>query len=271
MEIQVLLVGDVVGKPGRTILKNLLPRYIEENEIDFVIVNGENAAQGTGITENLFREVVNAGADVVTTGDHTWRRREILPVLERDPRALRPLNFPPSAVGRGAGLFDTRKGVRIGVVTVLGRIFMDPVDCPFRSAEQAIRELRAQTPLCFLEIHAEATSEKQAIAWRFAGEVSCVFGTHTHIPTADERVLPQGTAFITDVGMTGPYDSVIGRRVEQILERFLSSLPMRSEVADGNVQLRALLVEVDPGTGKAASVTRVTKTLDDTAPHAKHD
>ncbi|MCZ6695471.1 MAG: TIGR00282 family metallophosphoesterase, partial [Acidobacteria bacterium] len=245
MEIQVLLVGDVVGKPGRTILKNLLPRYIEENEIDFVIVNGENAAQGTGITENLFREVVNAGADVVTTGDHTWRRREILPVLERDPRALRPLNFPPSAVGRGAGLFDTRKGVRIGVVTVLGRIFMDPVDCPFRSAERAIRELRVQTPLCFLEIHAEATSEKQALAWRFAGEVSCVFGTHTHVPTADARILPGGTAYVTDLGMTGPYDSIIGRDTQSVLHKFQTSMHAPFHVASGDVRLAGAKVRVD--------------------------
>ena len=257
MEINVLLVGDVVGKPGRAILKELLPTYIEENDIDFVIVNGENAAQGTGITENLFKELVNAGADVVTTGDHTWRRREILPVLEKDRRALRPANFSPQAIGRGSGVFATRRGARIGVVTVLGRIFMEPVDCPFRTAEKVVKELRAETPLCFLEIHAEATSEKQAIARKFDGEVSCVFGTHTHVPTADARVLPGGTAYVTDLGMTGPYDSVIGRDKDSVLYKFQTGMHAPFHVATGDVRLAGAKVLVDSGSGKALAIERV--------------
>jgi len=257
VDIQVLLVGDVVGKPGRTILKNRLPGYVEEHGIDFVIVNGENAAQGTGITENLFKEIIKAGADVVTSGDHTWRRREILPVLQGDRRLLRPLNFPPASVGRSSGVFDASNGMRIGVITLLGRIFMDPADCPFRAVDKALREVKAETQLCFVEIHAEATSEKVAMGWKLDGQVSCVFGTHTHIPTADERVLPRGTAYITDLGMTGPYDSVIGRDKESVLYKFETAMHAPFNVATGDVRLCGAKVTLDSSTGKARAIERV--------------
>lgn len=257
MEIQVLLIGDVVGKPGRAILKELVPSYAREHDIDLIIANGENAAQGTGITENLYKELRAAGVDVVTTGDHTWRRKEILPVLQRDPRCLRPLNFSPEAFGRGSGVFESRKGVRIGVVTVLGRIFMDPVDCPFHAAEKAIREIKAETPICFLEVHAEATSEKLALAWEFAGKVSCVFGTHTHVPTADARILPGGTAYITDLGMTGPYDSVIGRDKESVIYKFRTAMHAPFHVASRDVRLAGARVTVDTKSGKATAIERV--------------
>lgn len=257
MEIRVLLIGDVVGKPGRTVLKELLPGYIEEHSIDFVIVNGENAAQGTGITENLFKEIVGAGADVVTTGDHTWRRREVVPLLEKDRRALRPHNYPPRAVGRGARVFEARRGFRVAVVTVLGRVFMDPVDCPFRTAEQAVRELKSETPICFVEIHAEATSEKQAMGWFLDGRVSCVFGTHTHVPTADARILSGGTAYITDLGMTGPYDSILGRDKQNVLYKMTTSMHAPFHVASGDVRLCGARVDVDPRSGKAVKIERV--------------
>jgi len=253
----VLLVGDVVGKPGRTILRERLPGYIEEEKIDFVIVNGENAAQGTGITGNLFKEIVGAGADVVTTGDHTWRRREVLALLEKDVRALRPHNYPQQAVGRGARVFEARRGFRVGVLTMLGRVFMDPVDCPFRTADQAVRELKAETPIIFVEIHAEATSEKQAIGWHLDGRVSCVFGTHTHVPTADARVLPGGTAYITDLGMTGPYDSILGRDKRNVLFKMTTSMHSPFYVASGDVRLCGARVDVDPRTGRALRIERV--------------
>ena len=257
MDIRVLLVGDIVGKPGRTILKSLLPAYIEKHGVEFVVVNGENAAQGSGITENLFKEIIGAQADVVTSGDHTWRRREILPILEKDARLLRPINYPPRSLGKGAGIFESRSGFRIGVITALGRIFMDPVDCPFRTIQQAVEELRAQTSLLILEIHAEATSEKIALGWRFDGEVSCVFGTHTHVPTADERVLPGGTAYITDIGMTGPYDSVIGRDKKSVIYKFETAMHAPFDVSTKDVRLAGALLTLDTETGKARSIERV--------------
>ena len=258
-----LLIGDIVGKPGREIVKNVVPRYIEERGIDFVIANGENAAQGSGITESLFKEIVKSGVDVVTSGDHTWRRKEILPVLERDPRLLRPLNYPPRCVGRGSGVYQSRSGAQIGVVTALGRIFMAPVDCPFRAIERALREIKTHTPVCFVEIHCEATSEKVAIGWRFDGEATCVFGTHTHVPTADERVLPNGTAYITDIGMTGPYDSVIGRDKHNVIYKFETSMHAPFDVPYGDVRLAGACVTLDTSTGKATAIERVLLTPSD--------
>ncbi len=257
MEIRVFLIGDIVGKPGRTILKNKLPDFIEARRVDFVIANGENAAQGSGITENLFREIIESGVDCVTCGDHVWKRREILTVLERDKRLLRPLNYPQESVGRGVGIFETHAGIRIGVLTLVGRIFMGPADCPFRAAQRAVDALKLETPVRFVEIHAEATSEKMALAWKLNGHVSCVFGSHTHVPTADERVLSGGTAYITDIGMTGPYDSVIGRDKESVIYKFETSMHAPFNVATGDVRLSGALVTVDSQTGKALAIERV--------------
>jgi metallophosphoesterase (TIGR00282 family) len=257
LEIRVLLIGDVVGKPGRTILKQTVPSFVQSRDVDFVIANGENAAQGSGLTDNLFREIVAAGVDCVTCGDHVWRRKEILPVLERDKRLLRPLNYPPESVGRGVGVYETRKGVRIGVVTLVGRIFMGPADCPFRVGQRAIDSLRSEAPIRIVEIHAEATSEKMALAWKLDGQVSCVFGSHTHVPTADERVLPGGTAYITDIGMTGPYDSVIGRTKENVIYKFETGMHAPFDVATGDVRLSGALVTIDATTGKGLAIERV--------------
>jgi metallophosphoesterase (TIGR00282 family) len=257
VEIHVLLIGDIVGKPGRTILREKLPGYIQEHGIDFVIANGENAAQGAGITENLFKEIVSAGVDCVTCGDHVWRRKEILPVFERDRRILRPYNYPPEAAGRGLAILDTRKGVRIGVGTLVGRIFMGPAECPFHAADRIVDAMKAETVVRFMEIHAEATSEKIALAWKLDGQVSCLFGTHTHVPTADARVLPMGTAYITDIGMTGPYDSVIGRDKASVLFKFETSMHAPFTVATGDVRLCGARVRVDAATGKALSIERV--------------
>ena len=257
MEIKVLLIGDIVGKPGRTALKEKLPAFLETNRVDFVIANGENAAQGSGITDNLFREIVATGVDCVTCGDHVWRRKEILPTLERDRRLLRPMNYAPESVGRGMGVYETRLGVRIGVVTLVGRIFMGPSDCPFHAVDRAMETLRREAPVRFVEIHAEATSEKMALAWKLNGHVSCVFGSHTHVPTADERVLSEGTAYITDIGMTGPYDSVIGRDKESVIYKFETGMHAPFNVATGDVRISGALVTVNAETGKALAIERV--------------
>ncbi len=202
MDVRILAIGDIVGKPGRSILKEKLPSFIDEREVDFVVANGENAAQGSGITRNLFKEVISSGVDCVTCGDHVWKRMEIKPVLESETRLLRPLNYPAKAAGRGTTILASRRGVRVGVLSLIGRVFMSPADCPFEAAERALKLMRSETRICIVEIHAEATSEKLALAWKLDGVASLVFGTHTHIPTADARVLPQGTAYITDLGMT---------------------------------------------------------------------
>ena len=262
--MKILLIGDVVGRPGRAIIERQLVGLREELGLDFVIANCENAAAGAGITPSVADELFRAGVDVLTSGNHVWKLREAFELLRRDHRIIRPANYPDSAPGTGSTIVESISGQKVGVLNVMGRIFMEPLDCPFRAAEREIAKLRAITPVIIVDMHAEATSEKVAMGWFLDGKVSCVFGTHTHIPTADERVLPQGTGFITDVGMTGPYDSVIGRRVDQILERFLTSLPHKSEVAEGNVQLRGLVVDVDAATGKARSVERLTRMLNGT-------
>jgi len=260
--MKILLIGDVIGRPGRVIVGRLLVPLREELAIDFVVANCENAAGGAGITPSTADELFRAGVDVLTSGNHVWRKREALELLKLDHRVLRPANYPDGAPGAGSAVVETLGGKKVGILNVMGRVFMEPLDCPFRTAERELARLKAVTQVIIVDMHAEATSEKVAMGWFLDGKASCVFGTHTHIPTADERILPQGTAFITDVGMTGPYDSVIGRRVDQILQRFLSNLPHKSDVAEGNVQLRGLLVEVDPATGKASSVERLTRTLD---------
>jgi len=262
--MKLLVIGDIVGRPGRVIIERCLMPLRDEHGVDLVVANCENVAGGAGVTPSTADELFRAGVDVLTSGNHVWRKREGIELLKTDPRVIRPANYPNGAPGHGATIVETLAGQKVGVLNLMGRVFMEPLDCPFRTAEEELKRLRMVTPVIIVDMHAEATSEKVAIGWFLDGKVSCVFGTHTHIPTADERILPQGTAVITDVGMTGPYDSVIGRRVDQILERFLSNLPVRSEVAEGNVQLHALLIEVDPTTGKASAVQRIKQVLEET-------
>ena len=257
--MKILLIGDIIGRPGRVIVERCVIPLREARQIDLVIANCENAAGGSGVTPSIADDLFRAGVDVLTSGNHVWRKKEAYELLRLDPRVLRPANYPNGAPGSGSTVVETLSGLKVGVLNVMGRVFMEPLDCPFRTAERELARLKLVTPVIVVDMHAEATSEKVAMGWFLDGQVSCVFGTHTHIPTADERVLPNGTAFITDVGMTGPYDSVIGRRVDQILERFLSSMPHKSEVADANIQLRGLLVDVNPATGKATAVERLTK------------
>lgn len=254
--MKILCIGDVVGKPGRRAVLALLPRLIDEHEIDVVIANGENAAGGLGLTRDTAKELLNNRVDLLTGGNHIWKYKDLLPLLEADPRVLRPLNYP-DAPGRGAGVIETAAGHRLGVINVVGRSFMDPAPCPFDACERAVEELKASTQVILVEIHAEATSEKRAMGWLLDGQVSAVYGTHTHVATADEEVLPGGTGYITDIGMTGPYDSVIGMRKEEMIARFRSLRPAPFIVAKGDIRLCGVIFDVDPESGKTRSVERV--------------
>jgi 2',3'-cyclic-nucleotide 2'-phosphodiesterase len=257
VELRVLVIGDVVGSPGRYALASALPGLIKEREIDFVIANGENAARGSGITEKLFWEIATAGVNAVTLGDHVWRRKEVIPLLQSRRNILRPANLPDICPGFGSAVLQSRSGVPIGIVTVVGRVFMDPCDCPFRAVDRELARLRQETKVLFVEIHAEASSEKIAFGWKFAGKASCVFGTHTHVQTADERVLPGGTAYITDLGMTGPYESVIGRDIQSVLFRFETLMHAPFVVATGDVRLAGALVTVESDSGQARGIERI--------------
>jgi metallophosphoesterase (TIGR00282 family) len=255
--IRVLFLGDIVGKPGRETVTQLLPDFRKEKKVDFVIANAENAAGGSGITPAIAQELFASGVDAITSGDHIWKKPEIYPYLDATEKVLRPLNYPEGAPGKGGTVLKVGDKAQIGVINLLGRVFMDPIDCPFIRVKQEVERIRKITNVIFVDMHAEATSEKVALGYFLDGTVSAVLGTHTHVQTADEKILPRGTAYITDCGMTGPYDSVIGRRKENIIERFLTQLPTRFEVASGDEQMHGVLVTVDPGTGKALSIVRV--------------
>ena len=222
-----------------------------------MIANGENAAGGSGLTPWIAEELFDAGIDVLTSGDHIWKKREIYDFLESDSRLIRPANYPEGAPGRGSTVAGIRNVGKIGVVNLIGRVFMDAVDCPFERAREEVEKIRRITPVIIVDIHAEATSEKVAMGWYLDGEVSAVIGTHTHIQTADEKILPCGTAYLTDCGMTGPYDSVIGRKKEQILTRFLTQLPTRFEIATEDVEMHGVVIDIEQKTGKALSIRRV--------------
>ncbi|MGE3165077.1 MAG: TIGR00282 family metallophosphoesterase [Planctomycetota bacterium] len=255
--LRILILGDVVGSPGRDAVKALVPQLRQAWSLDLVLANAENAASGSGITPRLFRELAQAGVDVMTLGDHAWKRRDNLEVLAKEPMLLRPHNYPAEAVGRGVTVVETADAIPVAVVTVLGRIFMGPVDCPFRTIDAALASLPDTVKIKIVEFHAEATSEKLAAAWYLDGRATCVFGTHTHVPTADDRILPGGTSYISDLGMTGPYDGVIGRSPEPVLHRFLTSMHATFTVADHNVHLCGILIEVDPTTGRTLRLRRV--------------
>jgi metallophosphoesterase (TIGR00282 family) len=254
--MNILFIGDIVGSPGRQAVSNLLPGLVKEHSLDFVIANAENAAGGSGITPKVAQELFAVGVEALTSGDHIWKKRDIFEIIDQEERILRPLNFPGNAPGRGFGIFK-KKGKAIGVINLQGRVFMEALECPFRAARQAQEELVKETKVILVDVHAEATSEKIAMGWYLDGLVSAIVGTHTHIQTADDRILPAGSAYITDAGMTGPYDSVIGRQTEDVLQRFLTAVPTRFEVARENVQLHGVLLDIDEDTGKARNITRV--------------
>jgi metallophosphoesterase (TIGR00282 family) len=259
MSIRVLHVGDIVGSPGRTLFARVVHRLRAEEQVDIVIANAENSAAGRGITPTLADELFAAGADVLTLGDHTWDQREILPYLDREPRIVRPANFAPGCPGRGFTTVDTPKG-RLTVMSLIGRVFMPPADCPFRTADDILKKRDQLGTLIFAEIHAEATSEKIAIGRYLDGRVTSVVGTHTHVQTSDEAILPKGTAYLTDLGMTGPKDSVLGRALEPVLKKFLTGLPTKFEVATNDVALEGVIVTVDPKTGRATKIKRLRET-----------
>ena len=255
--MRLLFVGDIVGSPGRRILKDHLADMVQQRGIDLAIVNCENAASGFGITPRLAEELFTAGADVLSGGNHIWDRKEILEYFPHQPRLLRPANFPDGLPGSGLFTGKTRTGIDYAVLNLQGRTFMAPIDCPFRAAERELARIPPETKIIVVDMHAETTSEKQAMGWFLDGKVSAVVGTHTHVMTADAHVLPKGTAFITDVGMTGPHDSIIGMAKETIIERFLKSLPARFEVAEGDVQLHAVVIDADEESGRARSIETV--------------
>ena len=259
--MKILFIGDIVGAPGREAIRVLLPRLKKKHGLDLSIANAENVAGGSGITPRLAEELFSFGLDMLTSGDHIWKRREVLELLDQEERILRPENYPAGAPGRGYGVIKTKKGQAVGVINLEGRVFMSSLDCPFKCAKKAIEELKKKTRVILVDMHAEATSEKVALGWFLDGMASAVLGTHTHIQTADEKILPGGTAYITDLGMTGPYDSVIGRKVEQILARFLTQMPVRFEMAKENVQLHGVVLDIDEKTGKARSIERIQEKL----------
>jgi 2',3'-cyclic-nucleotide 2'-phosphodiesterase len=252
--MRILFVGDVVGSPGRRIVKDRLADIVEHQKIDLAIVNCENAASGFGITPRLADELFAAGAEVLSGGNHIWDRKEIFDYFPQQPRLLRPANFPEGLPGSGLYVGTARNGVGYAVLNLQGRTFMAPLDCPFRAAERELARIPNDVKVILVDMHAETTSEKQAMGWFLDGKVSAVVGTHTHVATADAHVLPDGTAFITDVGMTGPHDSIIGMTKEPIIERFLKALPARFEVAEGDVQMHSVLIDADEATGRARSI-----------------
>ncbi|UCH33313.1 MAG: TIGR00282 family metallophosphoesterase [Armatimonadota bacterium] len=260
--MNILFIGDIVGRPGRRALQRALPELVERWQPDFVIANGENAAAGFGITASVAEEILAPGVDVITTGNHVWNKKEAEQFLAQESRVLRPANYPPEAPGRGAGVFESRSGVPVAVINLCGRVFMECLDCPFREVERQIAELGEAARAIVVDMHGEATSEKLAMGWMVDGRVSAVIGTHTHVQTADAQVMPGGTAYITDVGMVGPRDSVLGIEPSTVIERFTRQMPKKFELARGPVVIGAAVIEIDEETGRARSI----KTLQEVEP-----
>jgi len=261
-DMKILFIGDVVGKPGRRAVATLVPRLREEYRIDFVIANGENSAHGAGLTASTVDALLSSGVEVITSGDHIWDQKEAVEVVEREPRLLRPLNYPPPAPGRGSIVIHDAGRPTVGVINLIGRVFMPNTDCPFRAAEAEVARLRQQTNIIIVDLHAEATSEKIAMGRFLDGKVSAVIGTHTHVATADEQILPNGTAYISDAGMCGPHDSVLGRDVAAVVRRFLTQMPQKLEVAEHGVALCGVIVDVDENTGRSRAIERIRRPCD---------
>ncbi len=255
--LNVLFVGDIVGTPGLGMVTNFLRSFVDKHKIDFVIANGENAADGKGITDKLAQRLFGAGVNVITSGNHIWDKFQIHEYMMQEKNLLRPLNFPKGSYGSGFVVYDLSSKGKVGVLNLQGRTFMYPIDCPFRTSDWALEKIKAETNIVFVDMHAEATAEKVAMGWYLDGKVSAVIGTHSHIQTADERILPGGTAYITDVGMTGPYDSIIGMKKENAMRRFVYATPSRYEAAENDAKFAAVVISVDKSTGKAVSVERI--------------
>ena len=256
--MKLLFLGDIVGRPGRDLIRRHVRALASRHDADLVIANGENAAGGAGITRENMLEIRTAGVDVITTGNHVWDKRETLEFIGNEPRLLRPANYPDGTPGAGSCVVDAKNGVRVGVINVMGRVFLHAIDDPFRAAEREIARVRGDgAQVIFVDVHAETTSEKIALSYYLDGKVTAVIGTHTHVQTADERILAGGTACLTDVGMTGPHDGVIGIDKDAIIARFLSGLPARFETASGDPRLNGVIINVDPSNGRATGITRL--------------
>jgi 2',3'-cyclic-nucleotide 2'-phosphodiesterase len=261
--MRILFLGDVVGRPGRRAVAHLLPRLIKGDGLDFVVANCENASGGKGVDPQTAEDLFDAGIDVLTSGNHVWQNRDIIPYIKENERLLRPANFPTGVPGVGYTVRPARRSSgAVGVLNVIGRVFMAPVDCPFRTADVAVEELRRQTSVILVDMHAEATSEKVGMGWFLDGRVSAVIGSHTHVQTADERILPGGTAHLSDAGMCGPEDSILGVKTDQVLRRFLTQMPVRFEVASGAVIMQGAIVDVDEASGRAIGIRRVRERMD---------
>lgn len=255
--MRLLFVGDVVGKPGRHALRHLLPRLVDHHRVDYVVVNVENAAGGFGVTPDVLADIQDLPIDVFTTGNHVWDKKEGIELLDRLPNLLRPANYPEGNPGKGLHVGETAAGVPVGVINLEGMVFMANLDSPFRVVDRLLAQVDPRVKVILVDFHAEATSEKQAMGFYLDGRVSAVVGTHTHVPTADERILPRGTALQTDVGMTGPYESIIGMRADKVLKRFLLQTPSAFEVAKRDVRLAAVVIDTDEATGRARSIERL--------------
>lgn len=258
--MKLLFAGDIVGRPGREAFARIATRYKAEGKAHVVVANAENAAAGKGITPALAEELFAGGADALTLGDHTWDQRELAAFIDREPRIVRPANFPPGCPGRGNTLIETPDGP-LQVINLIGRVFMSPNDCPLRTADAILKQSEGRARMIFVDIHAEATSEKIIIGRHLDGRVSAVAGTHTHVPTADECILPGGTGYLTDAGMTGPKDSVLGRQVAPILSRFLTGMPTRFDIATGDIRVEGVLFDIDPATGRTRRIRRVSERI----------
>jgi 2',3'-cyclic-nucleotide 2'-phosphodiesterase len=259
--MKLLFIADIVGQPGRRAVKELVPRLRQEHGLHLVIANGENSAGGSGITPGTAEEIFSSGVDIITSGDHLWDQKEVLELLEREPRFVRPLNYPAGTPGQGSVLFQAAALPSVAIINLQGRTFMPPLENPFHNVLAEVERLRKLTHLIFIDFHAEATSEKIALARMLDGSVSAVIGTHTHVQTADETIFSGGTAFLCDAGFTGPHDSVIGRQVEPVIKRFMTSMPQRFEVAKDRILLQGAVLELDESTGRAVRIERVSREL----------
>lgn len=260
--IKILFIADIFGKPGRKVVSKLLPELLLKENIDLVIANGENLAGGLGITPKTAKEMFEIGIDVFTSGNHLWDKKEIVDFLLDEKKILKPANYPPEAPGNDYYIYETKQKNKIAVLNLMGRAFTVTIDCPFRCIDKYLDKFQKITNIIFIDLHAEATSEKMALAWYLDGKVSAVIGSHTHIQTADERILPKGTAYITDAGMTGPHDSVIGIRIEDAINRFIKQIPVRFNPAKGNLKLNGVIVSIDEQTGKAITIRRLSIPLE---------
>lgn len=254
--MRILFLGDIVGPAGVTFLKRALPAVIARHNLDLVVANAENAANGTGLTPSLYKQIREAGVDAVTLGDHVYKKMDIAKILDRDDRICRPANYPADAPGKRYIIAPAKDGTPVAIFCLQGRTFMRPVDCPFQAADQILKELDGKVPCVLVDMHAEATADKYLMAHHLTGRVSAVLGTHTHVPTADEQIMAPGTAYITDVGMTGPYDSVLGRRIDRVLSTVITFIPSAFDVATGDPRLAGAIVDVDPATGRASKIVR---------------